>query len=576
MPRAFPLLEQSESTAGTTSYQKLSLAEQMKLERMRDLSQGVRSYSWMRGDCYSTTPILIPIQGSLYVQYRRGEKLVEIFNKGCGDSAIDPMLSPDGKLCAFVKGGEIFVVPATEGSACPSDPIQVTKAREVGIVNGMAEFIAEEEMSRFKGYWWSPDSKSIAYCEVDDRHIPVYHIIHQGEDEIVDEQHRYPFAGKDNAIVKLAISAVDDICATRVIPTEPVYCDLRSSSDYYIARVGWMPNNTVWCQVQSRDQCTLELQVFNKSGHFEGLVLRETSSVYINLHDLLSIWSDPADDKCYYFIWGSERTQFMHLYLYRFDSTTKICTFMKPITSGPWLVEELSGVDTDKGVVYFCGTKDSPLERHLYSVNIAGEDEGKITKITAAPGWHQIVLDHKFRRFVDTYSSLSTKPVTYVVDIPTATPVPTTRSVLLHECTLPPIVDALLVVPQVISIPSTAAPNGDNSTLFAAVLKPDPTRWGPGPYPTIVSVYGGPHVQKVQNQFKTTIEMRAQVLRDHGYLVVRVDNRGSARRGLAFESAIHLRMGLTEVQDQKEALKFLIENNLVIFFRFSTVVSRLF
>ncbi|MEP7188318.1 MAG: prolyl oligopeptidase family serine peptidase, partial [Roseiflexaceae bacterium] len=274
-------------------------------------------------------------------------------------------------------------------------------------------------------------------------------------------------------------------------------------------------------------------------------LLQETSAVWINLHQIFRTLR--SGDYAGGFIWASERDGFQHLYLY--DQDGKL---IRQLTRGEWLVESLAGVDEARGLVYFTATHESPLETHLYVVALADAgDAGQPRKITAAPGKHAVALDHACARFVDTHDSLDQPPTITLRALDSGALLATIFDE--HD----PRVDALaLVSPELVSLPSR-----DGVTLYGAIFRP-PTRFGPGPYPVIVQVYGGPHAQTVTNSWSLTIAMRAQYLRSQGFLVFLLDNRGSARRGLAFEGALKHTMGHIEVDDQVDGVRWLVAQGL--------------
>jgi dipeptidyl-peptidase-4 len=220
-----------------------------------------------------------------------------------------------------------------------------------------------------------------------------------------------------------------------------------------------------------------------------------------------------------------------------------------PLTEDAWVVDEIVAVDEAERQVYFLGTRDSPTERHLYAVPLAG---GEPHRISHEPGMHTVVADHACRRFVDVHSALNRPPAV------------TLRSLVDGEVIdtiydkRDPRIDALgLEPPEIVTLQ-----NRDGITLHGAIYRPS-LELGPGPYPTIVSVYGGPSVQRVTNSWQMTADLRAQNLSRLGYLVFVLDNRGSARRGLDFEAAIKHRMGHVEVQDQVDGVRWLINCGLV-------------
>ncbi len=418
-------------------------------------------------------------------------------------------------------------------------PRQLTfGAVETGKTNGLAEYIAQEEMDRFSGYWWSPDSRWIAFEEVDETHIPVYRIIHQGKDYTGDgaqEDHRYPFAGGANAHVRLGVVSIDG--------GEPVWMDLGAEQDIYLARVQWLPDGRLSAQIENRQQTALELAAFDPQSGERTTLLQETSQVWINLHDLFRPLKQPYQGQAGCFLWASERSGFRHLYLYN-DRAGLI----RQLTSGEWMVDALAGIDEAGGQVYFTATLADPRECHLYAVSLDG---GSPRRLTHAPGMHTVVVDHARRRFIDTYQSLSQPPVIRLCSLQDGSPLAT-----LYDERDPRLDQLQLEPPELVTLQ-----NRHGTPLYGALFKP-PAQFGPGPYPTLVCVYGGPHAQLVANAWNLTVSMRLQYLRSLGFLVFVLDNRGSARRGLAFEGAIKNDMGHLEVDDQVDGVRWLVIQGL--------------
>jgi len=420
-------------------------------------------------------------------------------------------------------------------------PQQVTSgARGTAVSHGLADFIAQEEMNRYEGYWLSPDGSQVAFEEVDESHIPVYRIVHQGSDAVgegAQEDHHYPFAGAENPKVRIGV------ITTSGEASEATWFNLESvfGPDFYLARVAWLPDGkSLVAQVQNREQTVLDLVHLNPQTGEVRRILREETNVWINLHDMFRPLKKSSR-----FLWASERTGFQHLYLY--DVSGKL---LKQITSGDWLVEDIKAVDEASGMVYFVGNKGGWMERHLFSVPLEG---GEVKQLTQSAGMHSVVVDTKRSRFVDVGHSAS-QPLR--VELRNLKDGSLVREIYRNEDAR--IAKLGLRSPEFFTFPSTDG----QVTLQAAVLKPDPVVFGPGPYPTVVSVYGGPHVQKVSNSWGATADMRAQYLRSKGYLVLSVDNRGSARRGLHFEGAIKHDMGNLEVADQVAGVRKCIELGL--------------
>jgi len=517
----------------------LTIEEQLLRQRQRQLGQGIVRYSWAD----KKDVILIPAQSGVYLKDGEDASARLVVSSDAGPIQ-DPQLSPDGTQVAYVQDSEVYVVPVSggeSGSGELAEPRQLTHgARGTGKTNGLAEYIAQEEMHRLHGFWWSRDSSQIAFEEVDETHIPVYRIVHQGKDDTgasAQEDHRYPFAGDPNARVRLGVVSVDGGGPGSGELVEPIWMDLGNDEDIYLARVDWMPDGSLCVQIQNREQTQLDLVRFDTSTGQGATLLTETSDVWINLHNMFRPLADGR------FIWASERSGFRHLYLYDGEGN-----FVRQLTDGDWAIDALSGIDQDAGLVYFTGTKDGPTECHLYSVPLEG---GQITRLTQDAGTHIVTVDHSSNRFVDTFSNTNTPPTVTLRSLRDGSALHT-----IHSTDDPRVADLALAPPELVTIQSR-----DGETLHGALYRPAP-EFGDGPHPTVIYTYGGPHAQVVNNHWSMTCAMRSQYLRSLGYLVFCLDNRGSARRGLAFEGVIKHNMGDIEVCDQVDGVQWLVDSGL--------------
>ena len=495
----------------------LSLEEQLRRERLRERGLGITRYQWSR----EGGRLLIPIRGALYVKDGVSGPLRQVVAPA-ESPALSPRFSRSGERLAFVRDAEVYVVASDGG-----DPLQITHgARGTGATHGLAEFVAQEEMSRHAGFWWSHDGTQIAFTRVDESHIPVYRIPHVGKEAPTHEDHRYPFAGTENAAVTLAVVSSEG--------GEPTWMDLSAGGALevaYLARVNWMPDGTLLAQVQDRSQGRLDLVRLDPHTGKGQVVLTETSEVWINLNNALHGLEDGR------FLWASERSGFQHLYVLEPDGTVA-----RTLTEGSWMVDRVVAVDVDGGEVYFEGTRDGVTERHLYAVSLQG---GPVRRLTHEPGVHVCTIDRDFKRFLDTHSRRDLPPRITVRQLGDGAPIRT----LVEE--VDPRIEALGLTPPELTTVLTR----DGVTLHGALYQPE----GEGPFPTVISVYGGPHAQRVTNSWGLTADMRAQYLREQGFLVFKLDNRGSARRGLAFEGALRHDMGNIEIQDQVDGVHWLVE-----------------
>jgi len=511
---------------GGVTEENLSLEEKLRRERQRVRELGITTYAWAK----EGERLLVPLTGDIHVQDgERGD--LRLVVDADDKPALDPQLTRDGRKLAYVRDDELYVVDAAGGT-----PSQRTRgARGTGKTNGLAEYIAQEEMGRSHGFWWSWDGASLAFTEVDETHIPKYRIVHQGKDitgENAQEDHAYPFAGQPNAKVRLGVVAAAG--SDRV-----TWMDLGDDPEQYLARVQWMPDGTLTAQIENRAQTTLKLLRFDPRTGKRTTLIEETSDVWVNLHDMLrGIAEGPLAG---HFVWSSERTGHRHLYLY--DNAG---TLVRPLTTGDWQVDAIADIDEERGLLYYLANPGDPTGQQLFVVPLAG---GEPRCLTPEPGTHGVVIDHAQRRFVDVYTTTRAPPTL------------TLRS-LDDGATLKPI--AIEADPRVaaLDLPPpelTTFKNRHGDTIHAAIYRPS----GEGPFPALISVYGGPHAQRVVDAWGTTVDMRAQALRSRGYLVAKFDNRGSARRGLAFEGAIRHDLGHLELEDQQDGVAWLAQQGLV-------------
>lgn len=495
-----------------------------------------------------------------------GGELRKLFDAGAlPGPAVDPRMSADGSLVAFVCEKEIYVVGTAPGSGVvPVVPRQLTHdARGTAKTNGLADFIAQEELGRFEGLWVSSDGSKIAFEQSDESHIPQYRIMHQGNDAVgadAQEDHHYPFAGQDNPLQKLGVVDV----ATGTVSWMNI--DAPFGPDMYLGRVKWLPCGRLTAQIINRKQSELYLMRFDLDASSEAQALDKVHKVagevlvrevrdtaWMNVHNILVPLSGDGGGGGG-FIWASERSGFRHLYQYDEAAPANL---VAQLTEGDWMVEDLADgmVDEAAGVLHCTGTKDSPLECHLYRVPLSGG--GEPVRVTLEDGMHSILaVDHAKAQFIDMNSSLETP---FRVDVCSLKDGALIRTIYDGST------DA-----KVASLGAALAPptpfqirSGDDAVdLHGVLYTPDSSMHGSGPYPTLVSVYGGPHAQMVTNAWTCTADLRAQRLRSQGYLIIKLDNRGADRRGLAFEGALQHDMGNVEVTDQVSAVEHCIANGL--------------
>jgi dipeptidyl-peptidase-4 len=521
------VVEPPDEDSASSVYQETH-AEALYRQRVRQTARGITSFQLSRAG-----RIIYLYRGDIYALTLPRGKPRKLFDHGQDGPAETPHLSPDGQTVAFVQDGQMLRVPFRGRRARRLSP---GKPRE-GVTYGRAEYLAQEEFHRFDGFWWSSDGQRIALLEVDERHIPLYHIAHLSadhDDPTAGEAHRYPFAGRENARVRLGVISAGG--------GEPSWLyDTREEGDY-LAQVFWRPDDQhqgeLCIETLDRDQTQIDLICIDPKTGERTPVLRERARPWLNLNT-----SHPVLLKDGSLLWLSEQTGFAHVALY--DAKGKLARW---ITSGDWVVDAIEGVDEENSLVYVTGNRGDPTQRHVFAVPLAGGDP---KRLTPEDGTHQVTLDRSQHLFVDVWSALDQPPRVQVRDL--------TDGRVLDE--IPVSADRRvshfgLEPPTIVTVK-----NRTGTTLYGALYLP-PAEFGKGPFPTVVEVYGGPGPQMVTQSWSMTAMLRSQYLRQHGLAVFKLDNRGSARRGVAFESAIGRRFGTVEVEDQVDGVEWLVRQDI--------------
>ncbi|KAG6655149.1 dipeptidyl aminopeptidase 4 [Carya illinoinensis] len=527
----------------------ISPEEKLRRERLRERGLGVTRYEWVKMGL-TKKAIMVPLPAGIYFQdFSSSKPELKIPSAACSP-IVDPHLSPDGTMVAYVTDWELHVL-----NLLHNESKQLTYgANGSSLTHGLAEYIAQEEMERKNGYWWSLDSKFIAFTQVDSAEIPLFRIMHQGKSSVgseAQEDHAYPFAGASNVKVRLGVVSA----AGGPITWMDLLCggaDQPNNEEEYLARVHWMHGNILIAQVLNRSHSKLKMLKFDiKKGQGE-VILIEEQGTWVNLHDCFTPLDKGVTRFSGGFIWASEKTGFRHIYLHDANGTC-----LGPITEGDWMVEQIAGVNEAAGLVYFTGTLDGPLESNLYCAKLFTDGIRPLeapVRLTQSKGKHVVVLDHHMRTFVDIHDSLDSPPRVSICSLEDGSLI---MPLYEQPCTIPRFKGLPLEPPEIVKIPAN-----DGTTLYGALYKPDVTRFGPPPYKTLVSVYGGPSVQLVCDSWANTVDMRAQYLRSQGILVWKMDNRGTARRGLNFEGFLKYKAGQIDADDQLTGAEWLIKRGL--------------
>lgn len=487
---------------------ELSEAEKARRERAGVATRGVVDYAW---DSQGRT-ILAPVEGDLWI-YEVATKRARQLTRTPTDE-IDAKVSPKGGYVSFVRDDNLYVTPIAGGA----ERALTTGGTELKSW-GTAEFIAQEEMDRSTGYWWSPDDKAVAVAFVDQTGVDVVERPEVNATGARVVPQRYPRPGRPNAVVDLYVQPLDG---------PRVKVDLGDDPDIYLARVAWAKDGHIlYVQRQTRDQKRLDLLAVDPATGKGRVILTETSPHWVDLTDDFHPLADGT------FLWSSERSGYRHLYLYAADGK-----LIRQVTHGDWPVHQIEGVDEASRAVVFSAFRESPGERRIWTVSYATASEPRA--LTPAGGWWTATVASKGGAFAGTYEDPRTPPQTALYRADGRRVRWIEENALQAGHPFWPYADRLRE-PTFGTIKAA-----DGSDLWWSMRTPpgfDPAK----KYPVIVQVYGGPSGPRVAHNWHTPED---QILLDAGYILFRLDNRGVGYRSVAFKTAIDRRLGQLEVDDQ--------------------------
>ncbi len=498
---------------------ELSEAEKARRERMRISARGVVDYSWDQQGRY----ILAPLEGDIFLANRADGKVRRLTETAADE--IDAKVSPQGNFVSYVRDQDLVIYDLASGRERA-----VTTDGDGLITWATAEFIAQEELDRDTGYWWSPDEKRIALARVDESPVDVIPRLDiTGGGAAVIEQ-RYPRAGRPNAVVELY---VQDLGADRRVKV-----DLGTNTDIYLARVNWSADaQTLYVQRLSRDQKTLDLLAVDPATGASRVILTQKGEAWVSLNNDFRTLSDGR------FLWSNEDSGWRHLYLYGRDGKL-IC----PITQGDYPVLALEGVSESAGEVYFTASmrdgKELPIEQQLFRVGL--NETTTPAAITPEGGWWSVSVNGTGTAYVGNYSDPTTPPQSALYRMDGTRVRWIEQNALDADHPFQPYVSRQ---PQ----PTFGTLQSHGETLVWQMKTPpgfDPSKT----YPVVMQVYGGPSGGGVKRAWGAATD---QLLTEAGYIVFRMDNRGEGYRSRAFKNALYRHMGTVEVEDQVLAADYL-------------------
>jgi dipeptidyl-peptidase-4 len=436
----------------------------------------------------------------------------------------EPTFSPDGKKIAFARENNLFVYDIAS-----KETTQVTTdGKKNSIINGITDWVYEEEFAFVRAFDWSADSKKLAYIRFDESEVPELSMnIFQKNLYPSVETFKYPKAGEKNSSVSLFIYDVTAGASKNIA--------LGNYSDFYIARMKWTNDaNTLCAQVLNRHQDNLDLLFIDGNSGVARVVMNEKDTAYVDVTDNLTFLKDNS------FIWTSEKDGFNHIYLY--DKNGKL---KNQVTKGFWEVTSYYGYDEKTKTVYYQSTENGSTVRDIYKISLNGKNK---VKLSQQVGTNTATFSPNYEYFINSYSSATTPP-TYTLN--NSKDGKLVKGIIDNS--------SLLDKLKKYNLPSKdyfELTTEKGHKLNAWMIKPkdfDASK----KYPVFMYQYSGPGSQQVANDWLDTNDMWFMMLSQQGYITVCVDGRGTGFKGAAFKKVTQKELGKYEVEDQIDAAKVL-------------------
>ncbi len=487
-------------------------------EKERVTRYHVAAYVWSPDSKY----LLFDSSGQLWVYSLENGVAVQFTS--APDPSEDPKFSPDGNHVAYLRKHNLYVQPISAQSGKP-----LTEDNDENILNGEVDWVYAEELSVRSNYFWSPDSKEIAFLQMNEKQVPTYPITDWLPTHPKVEMEKYPKAGDPNPAVRIGVVAAKG--------GKVKWISLTSDSDIYIPRFGWVRDGVLWALVLNRAQDTMDLYfVDSKSGKSRKVMTEASPGSWVDVNDVFRVLKS-ADR----FLWSSWRDGYTHLYLYSFDKQNPLgadAKLERQLEKGEYEVLSVEAVDND--TVYFTANKDDPRRRGVFSVKLDGSD---FRRLSRGEGWHLASFAEDGKHWLDRYSAAITPPQWSAC---------TTNGACSKIWESRSVVDYGLIAPKFLKFKAD-----DGTTLYGRLLLPPDAPAG-GKIPIVTYVYGGPAAQIVLDEWQGATELFHQLLSRKGFAVFAVDNRGTPNRGRAFSASIRHQYGAIELRDQLGSLNQLL------------------
>ncbi|MEI6754926.1 MAG: S9 family peptidase [Paludibacter sp.] len=448
-----------------------------------------------------------------------------------------PLFSPDSRYIAFARENNLFMRKLEFNTEMP-----ITTDGQFGsIINGTPDWVYEEEFSETRYFEWSPDSKLLAFVKFDESKVPQFSFTkYLSKPENKDElnvypdaySYKYPKAGQNNSLVSVCV--YDDYYKS--IKTMKLGDD---DGEFYIPRIKWTNSVDQLAIFRlNRNQTYNDMYFANPRSTISKLILHQEDKYYTDYQNIDNI-QFTSDNK--YFFLLSEKDGYRHIYQYEINGILS-----KQLTKGNWDVTDFYGFDEIKQIAYFQSAEDSPLQRDIYAV----DQKGKRTRLTDGKGTHAATFNATFTLFNDNASTLSS-PNIFSLRSSNGSIIRTFENN-----------QKLAVAFKTLNLPQKELFNfttSENIKLNGWMVKPlnfDANK----KYPVLIVQYSGPNSQEVQDKWKVDWEY---YLATQGYVVVCVDSRGTAARGVEFRKCTYQQLGILETKDMAETAHYLAQQAFI-------------
>jgi dipeptidyl-peptidase-4 len=440
-----------------------------------------------------------------------------------GEDIQEPTFSPDSKKIAYAKNNNIYILSLTNDH----ELTQVTKDGKFNhIINGITDWVYEEEFAFVRAFEWSKDSKHLAFLRFDETEVPTFSMDIVGSELYPKQQvFKYPKAGEKNADVTLHMYTLSSKNSKNI-----------SLGDYeYIPRIKWTNDaNILVATTLNRHQNNLNLYKVNALRTSSILLLEETDKAYIDITDNLTFLNDNS------FIWTSEKDGFNHIYQYDFDGK-----LINQITRGEWEVTRYYGFNEAKNTIYYQSVENGSTNRGIYSIGLNGQNKKLLTN---NEGENTAAFSKNLNYFINTFSSAEIPPIysLYAAE-------GEKLKVIKDNAELKTKLSTYKMSPKEFS---TIKINGNDLNMW--MIKPvnfDEHK----KYPMLMFQYSGPGSQQVGNKWNIDKDYWHNMLAQKGMVIVCVDGRGTGFKGANFKKITQKELGKYEVEDQIAAAKKLAE-----------------